>query len=36
MKVVTFQHTHVEAAAMLLSARHAEERGKTPSLQKII
>ncbi|WP_410770218.1 GNAT family N-acetyltransferase [Fontibacillus sp. BL9] len=35
MKVVTFQHSHLEAAAMLLSAHHVEERTKTPSLQKL-
>lgn len=35
MKVVTFQHAHIEAAGMLLSARHAAEREKTPSLPKL-
>lgn len=33
--MVTFQRAHVEAAGMLLSARHAEEREKTPSLPKL-
>jgi len=34
MKIVSFQHSHVEAASMLLAARHANERGRTPSLQR--